>query len=266
VLALTGYSRQWHWGAYGKHPVAADYFRLGKKLAIMNLFADWIDRSVSCGALHEDILRGRCSWRFWARGSGKKDLVCGVITNSSDVLGRPYPLLIMGTGPVSAWDGQWDLLPLVFEKVWSQMEYFSTRRFSDVRELEEVVTHIRPPHPEWDDLLAQRQTIITIGKDSVAEDSMPNFRELKERAEGFSAQEESFINIDQGTSHDEFTLILLWHYLLKSFGKKIPNAIFAGGTGENTCLACFARPLNAADFIRLWSVPAAGSEGNHTDS
>lgn len=265
MLGLIGSARQWKWAAYGKHPVANDYLRLGKKFSLMGLLADWVDKGYPAVATEESALHGRGSWRFWARGSGNKDLVCGVIKNSSDSLGRPYPLLIMGTGPLKDWDDQWDLLPLAFEKTWSQMEYLSSRVFREVHELEGEVQNIRQPHPEWPKFIEKRLTVVDIGSSPGHESPIPHFRELNEQAARFSAQAESFIHLHRGETHDEVTLILLWHFLFKSLGKKIPNAVFAGGTVEKTYLAWFNRPVNPADFVHLWSLASAESEEKQRD-
>jgi type VI secretion system protein VasJ len=263
--SITGSTQNWSWGAYGKHPVANDYFRVGKKLPLMNLFADWVDKGYPAVASKENNLKGRCSWRFWARGSGKQDIVCGVIMNSSDSLGRPYPLLIMGTGQLKYWDDQWDLLPLAVEKTWSQIEYLSSRMFNDVKDLETSVRNIRPPHPEWPEFIEKRRAIVDVGTPINHEDLIPNFRKMKEQAVRLSAQLEGFISLDQKTSHDEFTLILLWHFLFKSSGKNVPNAVFIGGTMEKTYLAFFNRPLNSSDFVHLWSFPLEGAEEKQRD-
>ena len=65
---------------------------------------------------------GICSWRFWAKGANKKALVCGVARDSSDSVGRPYPLLVVGTGPLADWEDEWELLPAACENTWNQMD------------------------------------------------------------------------------------------------------------------------------------------------
>ena len=88
----------WCWAAVGKHPVAADYIRLGNSTSLLDAVADWVAKG------YDELLRmdGRSqdshSWRFWLRGVKKDTLICGLCRDSSDRIGRPYPLMIMGEG------------------------------------------------------------------------------------------------------------------------------------------------------------------------
>jgi len=50
-------------------------------------------------------------------------LVCGVVRDSVDRLGRPYPLLVLGTGSLREWESHWDLLPYACLPVWQRIEY-----------------------------------------------------------------------------------------------------------------------------------------------
>ena len=78
--------------------------------------------------------------------------------DSSDGIGRNYPLLIIGTGLLRGWEEQWDLMPLACEKIWSGIEYIATQNFNDLKKLETEVTNIRQPQPEWQDLKSKKDS------------------------------------------------------------------------------------------------------------
>ena len=96
----TDITTTWHWSAFGKHPAAADYFRLGYSSPFVDGLTKWVESGYRLLAERSDTPPPFCSWRFWARGFGRESLVLGVVRVSSDSLGRPYPLLIMGSGPL----------------------------------------------------------------------------------------------------------------------------------------------------------------------
>ncbi len=243
----------WHWAAYGKHPSAKDYFRLGPESPLAKSFSDWVERGYSELVSKKDSGRGPVAWRFWARGAGRETLVCGLVKDSSDSLGRPYPFLIIGSGCLNNWEDQWDLLPIACEKPWGRIEYLSARMFDDFRTLETEIHNIRPPFPEWPEFNKKREHLIS-EKTCFAAPGGP-----EERAAGLAEGDRGVICLDRESFHDQFALISLWHRLLKKSDKTVPNAIFMGGTVERSYLAFFKRPLLTGDFVRLWSI-SSGSE------
>lgn len=253
MLGLMKPERHWQWAAYGKHPFARDYFKVGQSFPLVNIFSDWIEKGYQAVASKKDI-QGHCSWRFWTRESRKQNLVCGLVRDSNDSIGRPYPLLIIGTGPLKGWDDQWDLVPFICEKTWSQIEYLSTKMLNDFKKLEAEVQNIRPPYAEWSEFDKKIENLMEVGTTPDHKEFFPDFTDLKKQASNFSEKAECFIYLDQGLFHDQITLISFWHSLFKTHVKSAPNAVFMGGTVEKTYLAFFKRPLTAADFIQLWSV------------
>jgi len=252
-------SRQpWNWGAYGKHPVGRDYFRVGPDDPFLQAFSDWVEG----GYRKLNPERGSntlfCSWRFWARGPKKGSLVCGVGRDSSDSIGRPYPFLILGTGTLKGWEDNWDLLPDVCVGTWTQMEYMSAKRFSDFEQFESEVRHIKPPEAEWSKLKSKEEG--KAGASSQNSLSL-NDRDVEEMITSLSQDKALFIPLDSGPSGDPHFLAGLWHSLLKSRINDIPSTVFMGGSSEGTFLAVFKRALAPADFVRLWSggkIPEAG--------
>ena len=233
----------WHWAACGKHPAARDYFSVGPNAPLIKAFSDWVEKGYQML-----VSRGRASpmlhsWRFWAKGPKRQALVCGIGRDSSDSLGRPYPLLVVGTGPLEGWEDYWDLLPFACEKTWGQIEYLSTKRLMDFKQLEDEVRMIRPPYPNWSEYVSKRTNLTASSWDPV---------DAQSKASSLSDEEEFFVALDGGATNDPFALLGLWHSVLKARVRSVPNAVFIGGALDETHLAVFRRPLAPTDFVRLW--------------
>jgi type VI secretion system protein VasJ len=238
--------RRWQWVAYGKHPAAKDCIKLGQDFPLLNSFTNWIENGYQVLACRSNPAKARCSWRFWAREARKENLVCGVARDSNDSLGRPYPLVIMGTGPLKDWVSQWDLVPLACESVWGQMEYLSTKTFSDLRELVEGVQSIVPPAPEWLELARKREGFEELG--SIG---------LSEPAGGISSladRMEYSISLAEAPDRDPFELIGLYHSFVRARREAAPSATFMAVPAGRAYVAFFKRPLAPTDFIYLWSI------------
>ena len=247
-------AQNWRWAAFGKHPVARDFFRIGPDLPLGKGFSDWVENGYQILTSKKEAFHGHCSWRFWARGSQKEGLACGLVRDSSDSLGRPYPLLMMGTGFLNGWEDHWDLLPFACERSWDQIEYFSSQRFDDFKKLEDEIQNIRPPLPQWPELTTRREKLKDFDSTFDPKEGSLNLENFKRRASILSEKAEVLIHLDQNPFHDQFTMISFWHLLFKSELKIIPSALFMGGTLESAFLAVFRRPLVATDFVQLWSV------------
>lgn len=135
----------WEWAVYGKHPVIKDYFKLGQYGSLIKIFSEWVDSGYQQIAPKKKS--SVYSWRFWARGLKRDGMGCGVVRDSRDQLARPYPLLIMGAGPLAGWEDQWDLIPLACERTWTQMEFLCTKTLDSLKQLEEETRKIPPPFP-----------------------------------------------------------------------------------------------------------------------
>ncbi len=235
----------WQWSAFGKHPVASDYFRLGHDAPLLKGFMDWVEKGYQALTASKGVLQNLHSWRFWARGSQKESVVCGVVRDSSDRVGRPYPLLVIGTGMLPDWEEHWHLMPFACEKTWDQIEYLSAFMINDLKKLDQEVHRIRPPQPEWQDFEKNRKEFEG-GEDRISwEEDQPHL----------------LIEIQMNTNHDSLALVGHYHRLIQSRMKGAPNSIFIGGTLDRTCLALFRRPLQITDFINLWSVSVKGERG-----
>ncbi|HME43643.1 MAG TPA: type VI secretion system-associated protein TagF [Syntrophorhabdales bacterium] len=238
--------RRWQWAAYGKHPAAKDYFKLGQDFPLMSSFSGWIENGYQVLASKDNPVKARRSWRFWTKEARRENIVCGVVRDSKDSLGRPYPLLIMGTGPLKDWGSQWDLVPLACESVWGRMEYLSEKTFADLRELEDQILNITPPAAAWLELARKRE--------GFGEPGPLQLRELEANASGLSGRTDCVIPVARVSSRDNFEMICLYHSFVRARMEAAPSAMFMGGMAEKLYVALFRRPLAPSDFIRLWSI------------
>jgi type VI secretion system protein VasJ len=232
----------WQWSAFGKHPVASDFFRLGEDAPLLKGFADWVEKGYQALISRRTPAQGLHAWRFWARGSQKENIACGVVRDSSDRVGRPYPFLIIGTGLLNSWEDHWDLMPFACERTWDQIEYLSAFVANDLKKLDQEVHRIRPPQPQWQDFERNRKDL----------------QEGEKRVSLGEDQPELLIEMQINSDHDHLAQASHYHRLIRSRMKMAPNAIFIGGTLDRICLALFRRPLQTSDFVQLWSVSVKG--------
>ncbi len=247
----------WQWAAAGKHPVAKDFFKLGHFSPLVKEFSQWVDEGYT---LLQDRKKGLLyAWRFWTRGPQKHRLGCGVVRDCQDQLSRPYPLLMMGTGPLPGWEQQWDLSPLACERTWMEMEYLYVKNLSSLKQLEDELQNIRPPLGRWPELREASRNSLEDHSLLNSSPSSLDLREIEKRWAHSSFQTERYISLDdQGLFPDPAAAIHFWHHFVKKEGKDIPRAIFMGGTLEKPTMAVFRRPLQPKDFRQLWSVVSPG--------
>lgn len=262
MLGTTDTTAHWRWAAFGKHPAAADYFRLGVDSPFVEGLTKWVESGYRLLAERVEQPSSFCSWRFWGRGYGKDGLLVGVVRVSSDSLGRPYPLLIMGSGPLEGWEVRWDLLPFACEQSWCQIEYLATNTFHDLKKLAQELQTIRPPTSDWDELASRRQGLNRLGSPVDPYASFLDLPELERLAAAHGGKGELHVSLDRGPVNDKITLVSLWHLLTKGGAKGVPNALFMGGTLERSFLAFYRRALAPGDFLHLWSASEAGGWKN----
>jgi len=254
MLGLRGKSKNtWNWALCGKHPVAMDYFRVSLTTPLLLAFESWIEKGYLILSNQKTPTRSVYSWRFWAKGLKKGNLICGVGKDSSDSIGRPYPLLIMGDGTLDGWEDDWDLLPHTFEKTWDQIEYISSRRFDNLKDLENEVRAIKNPNHDWLELKSQNRNQGKLQSSPNALTTSKDSGEIREQADRLANKMEVLVPLDSQAEEDPLTMAGLWSSLLKVYSSGVPNAVFLGGVPEKHFLVVFNRSLNANDFVRLWS-------------
>ncbi len=247
----------WHWATFGKHPVASDYFRLGEEIPLTTGFSGWVKKGYETLTSKTSASTDLYAWRFWIRGAQRENISCGVIRDSSDSVGRPYPFLIIGTGPLPGWEDNWDLLPFACERTWDQIEYLSALVANDFKKLETEVHRIRSPLPEWSEFIVKRRSLENLRSNSDTNPASWNLKEMERQAADASDKAELIVRLNQDSVNDQFAQVSFWHYVLKNHRKTAPNALFMGGTLNRIYLAIFRRPLTTADFVQLWSVSSS---------
>jgi type VI secretion system protein VasJ len=171
-----------------------------------------------------------------------------VVKDSSDSVGRPYPLILMGMGPMANWDAHWDEIPLACELSWAQLESISTRPYRDFKQMESDLRTLKPPTADWGGF----------GTEGEPESSTYGEETRRPELEGILTQR---MNSDvlilplSGDRYGDSTRdVRTLHVLLKRHSPAIPKAVFMGGRPTETMLAVFKRPLLPEDFGRLWFV------------
>jgi hypothetical protein len=236
-----------------------DYFQFGHVEPLAQAFAAWIESGYQKLLAKNNAGRKFHSWRFWARGIRKGHIACGVGRDSSDSAGRPYPLLIMGTGTLPGWEENWGLLTFLFEGIWSQIEYLASRPLADLKQLESEINRINMPIEDWPALATQGLRADGLGHGHDQNDHTSTFGSIGRAAEALLMRNEFLVSIDSYHDGDASSLMGYWNRALKSRTDIVPNAVFMGGIPEQTYLALFTRSLNSSDFERLWSVSSESS-------
>jgi type VI secretion system ImpM family protein len=243
MLGSVSKGSSWCWAAVGKHPAATDYIRLGDPSALLDALADWAAKG------YDDLLctngspQGIYSWRFWLRGVKKGSLICGLGRDSSDRIGRPFPLLIMGEGFVKGWEKQWVILPERLNRIWKQLEYIASHRFDDARTMEEEIHSLQQP---------AELVMDHVGDGGEGDNLFGTQTEVCRQqllTGGFG-----MISLSNASGMDSDKLVRQAHATLAACCKEIPRGVFIGGTPQHTCIAVVGHPLATADFVRLWSV------------
>jgi type VI secretion system protein VasJ len=241
---------EWKWAAFGKHPVAGDYLSVGSPDPFFQAFAGWVEngyRRLSGPRKTADALT---SWRFWARSHQKDILMCGVSRDSFDAVGRPYPLVIMGTGSLPGWQRRLAMLPFALEAAWIQMEYLATKRYLDVSQIEADIQRLPGPDGRWDALEADRKQRWDVWP--LPERPVP--ARIRQQLETEGDAPMFLVPLAAGDCRDPAMLASLWNDALVTNNTAAPNAVFLGGVPDATYLAFFRRPLAVPDFMTLWSV------------
>lgn len=238
---MPGFLRQGDgkWLAYGKHPLARDFFSVGDEIPIGGAFVNWIERGVRGLPEQRDALAAPLSWRFWSQSGKAEYLSCGLIKNSFDGIKRVYPLLIMGAGRAPLWQDHWELVPLLFEDVWGRIESFTAQNFSGVDQFREGLKRLKFPVRKWSEL-NQYANSCQFG-------NFPAGLLTALRKTGYT-----LVSIDLKAGIDTTLAAVSLHSELRKTMGAPPSTVFVGGGLERSYIAIFYRPLQEIDFGCLW--------------
>ena len=219
----------WAWAASGKHPVVKDYIIIGQETTIANALAGWVEegyaRVSGNTALH--------SWRFLARGAQPEELACGLLRDSFDGAGRPFPFLIVGSGRLEGWEKHWVYLPEICDSLWERMEFLCTKRVFGLDELKTDISRLPSP---------------------VLKKQWPSAAVSEGDGTSLADSREGMLAIGLKGAGDHHGEIIQGLATLKAHSSSVPDALFIGGPLERSFLVAFTRQINAADFLRLWTM------------
>lgn len=250
MLGLGKDKDGWHWTVCGKHPLGKDYFQLQFSTPLQSAFATWMDKGFSALPKYSEARRAICFWRFWAKGIKKGQMVCGFLKASSDGIGRPYPLLIVGTGACNGWEKNWEFLPRLLETSWQQIEYVASRRFDSLQELGNAVRRIAPPGQDCTEIVDKDEIVSDVRFPADSHGSLVDAEYIVDR---LKEKQVLWIPLDEASRREPSRWAVLWGLQLKKHGVEVPQAFFLGGTPGKVFFVMFTRPVNPEDFVRLWS-------------
>jgi len=242
---------EWNWFASGKHPVARDYIRIGRTDSVINAISQWVEGGYRGTRPNRERYPDRHSWRFWIKGAKRHVLVCGVVKDSCDSIGRTYPFVLIGSGPVDQWMLFWDLLPLALENTWKRIEHISVQRFIDVQQVEEGMRILPLPRNDWRALHQGRLKRLKTAADALTKDTGScSWREVLKRETGRSR---ITIPLQEPVIEKQEAHVLSLLQQMKSLKQSMPTAVFIGGMPDVPQIVTFNRPLMQTDFIHLWA-------------
>lgn len=251
MLGSVKHNAGWIWYASGKHPAAKDFLEIGARDPLLQAFANWVAGGFRQWARQNERISAQHSWRFWTKTARKQHLICGISRDSCDSFGRSFPLVVVGCGHLKKWQAHWELLPLVLDNTWLQMEYLATKRLPDFSHLEDEVRVLPYPTDNWSGLNLDRQPAAgrnTGSSRSASEASLPP-NPVSDRADPLVGMM-PLVNVSQIEQPRQLCML---HAELKKRSKQPPNAVFMGGIPEKSCLILYNRPLRSEDFSTLWS-------------
>ena len=236
MLGIIKNSTHWRWVAAGKHPVAADYIQPAGASPLVEALSNWIAKGYQSLTLDDQSQGRHHSWRFWLSGGAGKNLVCGLICDSSDAIGRPFPFALIGEGRLKGWERGWPQLARELEKTWAALEYIAAHRYESSRDLVDALERINTPDCSLESSKCQVDRPTTGPKPADIDDN--------------DGPLVFFIGRDQQEPVSQAVDIMQQRSVLQP--RQLPNAVFLGGTLDKTCLALVQHPLRTADFIALW--------------
>lgn len=133
------------WFIFGKHPAFADYLNFGCASHLSSTFSNWVRQGFERHVSEGGSSRQPCAYRFWAKADDKHGLVIGILKSSADSMGRPFPLLLLGTVSLKGWKDQWQMLAEYLEIPWSGMEIIANTTYEKPPMLIQDLSEINLP-------------------------------------------------------------------------------------------------------------------------
>lgn len=254
MFGIIQTKKQWAWTVYGKHPSTKDYITMGREGAFSAALSGWIDKGFR--TMERGMVKGRkLSWRFTTSTAGG-NLVCGVLKNSHDSMGRTFPLLVMGSGHMNSWTDNWNYIPFACEQVWTRAEHIGSENSCSIDELEELLAKIGKPDEHYENYRDQMSRL----KDMYLKNSAPVFNNaLNNKLNNIDGilRNDCFLfdfgNIGMNSLMSLFSVTRLLN-VVKNRAPKPPSMVFWGGTEDNSWICLLNRPLKNEDFQMIWTI------------
>lgn len=240
--SLVGRKR-WQWTLWGKHPAVGDFISHGLAAPVEQAIAAWIENGYARLTDEKILALQPRAWRFWTQSAGNHQIACGIISNSGDRLGRPFPLLIMGTGKLTEWERHWEYLPIGLEHMWRRMEALTASRADRYTALKQALDKIQPPDLNWSELLKKYDPT------ALPETDRLFLNEIGQTGDS-TANGHQVVALGEDSVADA----VRWHQKIKTRNSNIPTALFMGGALESPHMVVFRRALSPADFHYLWTI------------
>ncbi len=229
--------------AYGKHPAFDDYFSVNMNTPLANALSAWVESGMKSGGTADKnkVIR---SFRFWVLGIKKEELILGIVRDSSDRLGRIYPLLIIGRTRMKNRDKQWPGIFSDFEPVFRAFEEMTTSRYVAFKEFEASLLNVQA-EPNFETSDTNLSNSLTAW-----------FKQEKENSALALPVSEL---LDKFGSHP--------HAPPKKGIFKTdpppPGAVFLGGLPDNPMVNLYNRPLGTRDFHNLFNQSGFNLSNGH---
>jgi type VI secretion system protein VasJ len=123
----------------------ADYFSIGEQTHFAAAYRNWVtfgyQQYIQSGGSGKQI----CSYRFWSKGDSTVSVAVGLLQSSVDSLGRPFPLLLIGTVQLSSWQKMWPAFADALGNVWADLEKIAAERYPSLQDIPAELSRISLP-------------------------------------------------------------------------------------------------------------------------
>jgi hypothetical protein len=123
----------------------ADYFSIGEQTHFAAAYRKWVtfgyQQYINSGGDGKQV----CSYHFWSKGDSTTSVAVGLLQSSADNLGRPFPLLLIGTVQLSSWQKIWPEFADALENVWAELGKIATERYQSLQGISMDLSRISLP-------------------------------------------------------------------------------------------------------------------------
>jgi len=239
----------WEWRAYGKHPGFKDFFDIGSHNTVLKALNDWVTKGFAVSDRQEQSMHlNLVSWRFWIQAPGE-NLIAGIVRDSSDRIGRKFPLIACGYGPLKSWHRHWSIVSMLCQTSWFQLEQLSSKPHEKLSDFEHGLDHLTHPAMGGGDVKLRSQELNQWM--NLLDNRIAQTMSASELGKIFKQDRISVPLMDTPLLTPD-QLASCWVHAFFSANPVVPKAVFLGGNQDNKRIVFFNRPINSKDFKYLW--------------